>query len=141
VSSSAISTHGRVEILQSIARPAAFLSQIETQTSGHVVHVTLSLVQIPVVDIVEDGGQFIERTLDRPLGVDALIANDRRGPAQQRGIVEHEQLRVEYRRQVGTFELGDAPAESARVARAIADVRARAPTTHGRRDRGQSETE
>ncbi len=98
----------RVEILQTIARSTAILSQVETETPGDVVHVALALVQISVVEIVEDGGQLVERALYRPLGVDPFVADHRRSPADQRRIIEHEQLGVEQGCQVRPFQLGDA---------------------------------
>jgi hypothetical protein len=77
VSSSAISTHGVSRSCSRFPRSTAFLSQIEAQDDRDVVDVALPLVQIPIVDVVEHRRQLVERALYRPLGVDALVADDR----------------------------------------------------------------
>jgi hypothetical protein len=73
------------------------------------VQVALALVQVWILDIVEDGGELVEGTLHRPLRVDALFAEDRRGPPDQHGVVEDEQLGVEDGGEVAALERLDAP--------------------------------
>ena len=77
VSSSAMSTHG-VSRSCSRSRGAALLvAQVHAQPAGDVVQVALALAQVRIVDVVEDRGHLVERALHRPLGVDALLADDR----------------------------------------------------------------
>ena len=131
----------RVEILQQIARTCPCSSlQVHAQPPGDVVQVALSLVQVGIVDVVEDGRQLVERALHRPLRVDPLIADDDRGAADEHRIVEHQELGVEDRRQVRALELGDAPPDLFELLVATAAAPARARTAHVPRDPARSET-
>ena len=49
--------------------------------------------------------------LHRPLGVDALAAHDLGGARRKHRIVEHEELRVEERREIGPAAASDARAD------------------------------
>ena len=123
VSSSAISTHG-VSRSCSRSRGAALLvAQVHAQPAGDVVQVALALVQIRIVDLVEHGGDFVERALHGPLGVDALLHDDRRGAADEHRVVEHQQLRVEDGGEIGALA---APATRRRICSICSRDRARA---------------
>jgi hypothetical protein len=66
-------------------------------------------VQIWIVDVVEDNGGFVERTLDRPLGVHTLVAHDGGRASDENRIVEHQELRVEDGREIGAARRRDSP--------------------------------
>ena len=72
-----------------------------TQTPGDVMQVALALVQVRIVNVVEDRGGFVERTLHCPFRVDPLVAHDRGRASHENRIVEHQQLRVEDGREIG----------------------------------------
>jgi len=61
-------------------------------------------------DFIEHRAELVERLLDGPLGVDPLIADDLGDPRDEHRIVEHQQLGVEDRGQLGPAR-GDAGAE------------------------------
>ena len=50
----------------------------------------------------------MEHLLDGPLGVDTLRPDDLRSARDQHRVVEHEQLRVEKRRQLASSSVGQA---------------------------------
>ena len=134
VSSSAISTDDSSISLQQIARRRGALAQVHPQPADEVGDVALALAQVGIGDLVEDGAEFLEHLLDRPLRVHALLADDRRRPRHEHRVVEHQQLRVEERGQLGSAPPRDTRADvdqllarsragSAPVARARASSR------------------
>jgi len=63
----------RIEVLEQVPRPALLAAQVHPQPPCHVVQIALALVKVGILDVVEDGGNLVERALDRPFRVDALL--------------------------------------------------------------------
>ena len=131
---------GRIEVLKEIAGAAFLVAQVHAQPAGDVVQIALALVQVRIVNLVEHRGHFVERPLDGPFGVDALFHHDRGGAADEHRIVEHQDLRVEDRREVRAAQIERRGGESVRSAHASARRRDRAPSAPAPPDRGRSET-
>src|SRR5262249_8554649 len=68
----------------------------------------LALPQVRIGDVVEYRPELLERPLDRPFGVDPLLADERGGAAHEHRVLEDEQLRVEDRGELRPTHLGDA---------------------------------
>ena len=93
--------HGRfVELAEQIARSRHVLAEVHLQAADQIGDVAFALAQIRIGDLVEYAAEILEHLLDRPLGVDALRAHDLGGARNEQGIVEHQELRVEERRQL-----------------------------------------
>ena len=104
--------HGRlVELAEEIARRRDALPQVHLHASDEVRDVAFPLPQVRIGDIVEDRAELVEDLLHGPLGVDALAADDLRGARDEHRVVEHEELRVEERRELGSAPPGDAAAD------------------------------
>ena len=76
-----------VELAQQLARRRDALAQVHAQPADEIGDVALPLAQVRVGDLVEDRAELVEHLLHRPLGVDALLADDRRrraAPASDR---------------------------------------------------------
>src|SRR4030095_16361758 len=98
----------RIEILQPVSCPALVVTQVHPQPAGDIVQVALAFVQARIVDAVEHSRRFVERPLHGPFRIDAFVAHHCcRAPDQNR-VVEHEQLRVENRGQIGAASGRDA---------------------------------
>ena len=136
VSSSAMSTHGVSRSCEQVARAALLVAQVHAQAAGDVVQVALALVQVRILDVVEDCGELVERALHRPLGVDALLADDgRRAADAASGRRASAAARRRWRR--GRRRAARRSARgSAGAARASARAPARAPTARARRGPG-----
>ena len=66
-----------VELAQQIARRRHALPQVHLQPADEIGDVALALAQIRIGDLVEHRAELVEDLLDRPLGVDALLADER----------------------------------------------------------------
>ena len=107
LSSSATSTSGpSTSRNRSSGSPSA--AQVHAQAADDVGDVPLALAQVGIVDLVEERRHFVERALQRRLGVQPLVADDRGGAIDQHRIVEHQQLRVEQIGVLGAGGGGDA---------------------------------
>ena len=67
-----------VDLAQQVARRGHALAQVHPQPADQVGDVALSLAEVGVGDLVEDRAELLEHLLQRPLGVDALLADQRR---------------------------------------------------------------
>ena len=100
-----------VELAQQLARPAGAVPQVQAQPPGDVGDVVLTLAQVLVLDAREDRAELFVGAMHRPRGVHLLLAHDLFGASDQRRVVEHQDLRVEDRRELGAAGLGDARAD------------------------------
>ena len=76
-----------VELAQQVARRRDALAQVHPQPADQIGDVALALAQVRIGDLVEDRAELVEHLLHRPLGVDALLADDARrraAPASDR---------------------------------------------------------
>ena len=126
VSSSAISTDDSSSSRSRSRGVDDALAQVHLQAADEIGDVALALAQVRVGDLVEDRAELVEHLLHRPLGVDALVADELGGPRHEHRIVEHQQLRVEERRQLAAAAPGDARADVGELLRASARGSARA---------------
>ena len=92
---------GLVDLAEQVSRHRHTLSQVHPETAHQIGHIALSLAQIGIGDLVEDGAEPVEYLLNRPFRVDVLFTHDVSGMRHQHRIVQHQQLRVEQRRQFG----------------------------------------
>jgi hypothetical protein len=95
--------HGRlVHLAQQIAGGGHAVPQVHAQPPHQIGDVAFPLAQVGIGDLVEHRAELLEHLLERPFGIDLLLADERRGAREQHRIVEHQHLRVEERRQLGT---------------------------------------
>jgi hypothetical protein len=94
--------------LQQIAGTSLLAAQIHPQPPGHIVEVAFALAQVGILDVIEYRGDLVEGALHGPLGVDPLAGDEIRRAADQHGVVEHQQLRIEDGRELRSFQLGNA---------------------------------
>ena len=99
-SSSATRTQGASHDAENVAKSRSAGRQVHAKPADDVREVALSLAQVRILDAVEDRAEVIEHLLQRPLRVDALLADDRCRPRQEHRIVDHQPLRFEQRPQV-----------------------------------------
>jgi hypothetical protein len=111
--------HGRRELVrhehkrpfyvaQQRVRGYRALPQVHAKASRNVFHVALPLPQVRVLDRVEHLLDFLERAMHRPLGVDALLADEGQRAAEQQGIIQNQELCLEQWRELRPEAVGDA---------------------------------
>ena len=83
--------------LSSSRGPRAPCRRFMPQPAGHVGDVVLALAQVLVLDAREDRAELFVGAMHRPRRIDALVADDLLGAADEQRIVEHQDLRVEDR--------------------------------------------
>ena len=92
---------GLLHVLQEVARCRHVVPEVHAQAAHQIRDVSFTLAEIRVRHLVEHGAELLENLVERPLGVDALLANELGGAGHQHRIVEHQQLRVEQGGQLG----------------------------------------
>ena len=91
-----------VELAQQVARRLEPLAQVHLEPADQVGDVAAPLPQVRIGHLVEHRAELVEHLLHRPLRVDALLAHDLDGSRDDHRVVEHQQLRVEQRGDVGS---------------------------------------
>ena len=99
--SSATSTKGPSPCDEQVLPAARSVAQVHADAAGDIGDVAAPIAQVRVVDVVEQRRDLVERPLHRPLRVHLLLADQRPRAADEQRVVEHQQLRVEQRRQLG----------------------------------------
>ena len=105
VSSSAISTDGPSIWLSSSFGPFAPCRRLSRRRPATSATSFSRSRRYGILHRHEDVVQLLVGAMHRPGGVDALVADDRLGAPDQHRVVEHQQLRVEQRRQLGAAAL------------------------------------
>jgi MFS family permease len=82
--------------------------QVSLQAAADIREIAGALLHPLVAFAGEDVVHFVDRPRQRPVGVDPLRADQLVGAAHQQRVVEHQDLRVEDRRQVGAAALRQA---------------------------------
>jgi hypothetical protein len=83
------------------------LPEVHEEAPHDVFDVPLPLPQVRVLDRIEQLLDFLERTMDGPLGIDAFVADQGQRAPQQHRIVENEQLCFEQWRELSPQALTD----------------------------------
>ena len=96
------------QLAQQVTRGGHILPEIHLQPAHHVGHVPLALAQVRVSDLVKDDAELVEYLLNRPLGIQKILAHEGLGSRHEHRVVEHQQLRIEQRRKLGPAPPTDA---------------------------------
>ena len=129
VSSSAMSTHG-VSRSWSRSRAPPFPSRrfIRSRPATSC-RSPLRSWRYGILDVVEDRRDLVQRALDRPFGVDALLAEDGGRASDEHRVVQHQELRVEDGGEIRALQLGDPRADLLQLLARPRRAPVRAPTS------------
>ena len=93
------------------------VTKIHGEPADEIGDVALALAEVRIRDLVEFGAELVEQLLDGPLGVHPLVSDEGLGAGHEHRIVEHQQLRIEERREVRSAPLAPRGCECRSVVR------------------------
>ena len=125
-----------VDLAQQLARPARAVPQVHAQAAGDVGDVVLALAQVRILHRREELVELLVGAMHRPRGVDALGADDLLGAADQHRVVEHQDLRVEQRRQLAAAALRQPRADVLQLLPRLSRARVQRRTSRSTRSGG-----